>query len=65
MPHSPAVSHTPPTAPASCFLPGTEADFQAWLQELLPGIRAALALQGFERGRHLSAFQQFLREQAN
>ena len=65
MQHSPAVSSTTPTAPATCFLVATEADFHAWLQELLPGIRAALARQGFEKARQLSAFQQFLRERTN
>ena len=61
----PAVSHPHPTAPAPAHLPATEADFNDWLQDLLPGVRAALARQGFERIRSLSAFQQFLHEQAN
>ncbi|SET77958.1 hypothetical protein [Hymenobacter actinosclerus] len=65
MQHSPAVSHTSPTAPASQQHPVTEADFHSWLQELLPGLRAALARQGFEKARNLSAFQHFLRERAN
>ncbi|RFP64519.1 hypothetical protein D0N36_13895 [Hymenobacter lapidiphilus] len=60
----PAVSYLPPTALATQYLPATEADFQDWLQDLLPGVRAALARQGFEKTRRLSAFQQFLRERA-
>ena len=62
MPYVPAVSHHHPTAPAPTHLPATEADFNDWLQDLLPGVRKALASQGFKRTRTLSAFQQFLRE---
>lgn len=63
--YAPAVSHHHPTAPALHFLPATEADFHDWLQDLLPGVRTALASQGFEKTSKLSAFQQFLRERAS
>lgn len=64
MQYAPAVSHAPPTAPAPQHLPATEADFNDWLQDLLPGVRTALARQGFEKIYHLTAFQQFLQERA-
>lgn len=64
MHNTPAVSYSAPTAPAIQHLPATEADFQDWLQELLPGVRAALAHQGFEKIRTLKPFQQFLQDRA-
>ncbi|NVO83287.1 hypothetical protein [Hymenobacter terrestris] len=64
MHNTPAVSYHAPTAPAIQCLPATEADFQDWLQDLLPGVRTALAHQGFEKIRTLKPFQQFLQERA-
>ncbi|OWP62703.1 hypothetical protein CDA63_13090 [Hymenobacter amundsenii] len=57
-PVSATISVTP--IPTVTMVSATEADFNEWLQELMPGIRSALACQGFEKTRHLHAFQQYL-----
>jgi len=40
----------------------TTADFEAWLAELLPAVRTAIAQHGFEKASTLPAFQTYLQE---
>ncbi|MFD2785388.1 hypothetical protein [Hymenobacter rubripertinctus] len=43
------------------LLPASEADFNGWLLELLPGIRAAFARPGLAKARRLVSSQHYLR----
>ncbi|MBB4600173.1 hypothetical protein HNQ93_000347 [Hymenobacter luteus] len=52
----------PPCSPSSDAYEPTAADFAQWVAELLPGIGAAIAQQGFEKGCQLPAFQSYLQE---
>ncbi|UOQ78324.1 hypothetical protein MUN84_07025 [Hymenobacter sp. 5516J-16] len=40
----------------------TTADFEAWLAELLPAVRTAIARHGFEKAKALPAFRVYLQE---
>lgn len=55
-----ADSTPTPTLPLAAE--ATEADFEQWLTELLPGIRAAIAQQDFSKIQRLSAFQTFVQQ---